>query len=42
MLRRMPTLSLAMIVKNEEAVLGHCLASVRDLVDEIVGEIEEW
>ena len=36
MLRRMPTLSLAMIVKNEEAVLGHCLASVRDLVDEIV------
>jgi len=32
----MPTLSLAMITKNEEAALGHCLASVRDLVDEIV------
>jgi tetratricopeptide (TPR) repeat protein len=32
----MPTLSLAMIVKNEAPVLGHCLASVRDLVDEIV------
>lgn len=29
-------LSLAMIVKNEEAVLGHCLESVRGLVDEIV------
>src|SRR5512143_1026788 len=32
----MPTLSLAMIVKNEEKNLGHCLASVRDLVDEMV------
>jgi glycosyltransferase involved in cell wall biosynthesis len=32
----MTTLSLAMIVKNEEATLGHCLASVRGLVDEIV------
>jgi len=32
----MPTLSLAMIVKNEEAVLGHCLASIRALVDELV------
>lgn len=32
----MPTLSLAMIVKNEEAFLGHCLASVQGLVDEIV------
>jgi tetratricopeptide (TPR) repeat protein len=29
-------LSLAMIVKNEEAFLGHCLASVRGLVDEMV------
>ena len=32
----MPTLSLAMIVKNEEKNLGHCLASVKDLVDEMV------
>jgi len=32
----MPTLSLAMITKNEAAVLAHCLASVRDLVDEMV------
>ncbi|WP_164491642.1 glycosyltransferase [Staphylospora marina] len=30
------TVSLCMIVKNEEAVLGRCLDSVRDLVDEIV------
>ncbi len=29
-------LSLTMIVKNEAAALGRCLASVRDLVDEIV------
>jgi len=29
-------LSLAMIVKNEEAHLGHCLASVRGLVDEVI------
>jgi len=29
-------LTLAMIVRNEEAHLGHCLASVRGLVDEIV------
>nr|WP_320132981.1 glycosyltransferase [uncultured Holophaga sp.] len=29
-------LSLAMIAKNEEPTLAHCLASVRDLVDEIV------
>ncbi len=28
--------SLTMIVKNEGATLGHCLASVRDLVDEII------
>ena len=32
----MPTLSLAMIVKNESRHLGHCLASVRELVDEVV------
>ncbi len=29
-------LSLTMIVKNEAATLGRCLASVRDLVDEII------
>lgn len=29
-------LSVAIIVKNEEAVLGHCLESVRGLADEIV------
>lgn len=32
----MPKLSLSMIVRNEEATLGHCLESVRELVDEIV------
>ena len=32
----MPTISLCMIVKDEEQVLGRCLSSVRDLVDEIV------
>lgn len=32
----MPRLSLAMIVKNEEACLAHSLESVRDLVDEMV------
>jgi tetratricopeptide (TPR) repeat protein len=32
----MPTLSLAMIVKDEETTLGHCLASVKGLVDEMV------
>jgi GT2 family glycosyltransferase len=31
-----PTISLCMIVKNEEAVIGRCLDSVKDLVDEIV------
>jgi tetratricopeptide (TPR) repeat protein len=30
------TLSLCMIVKDEEAMLGSCLAAVRDAVDEIV------
>jgi hypothetical protein len=29
-------ISLTMIVKNEAATLGRCLASVRDLVDEII------
>lgn len=32
----MATLSLAMIVKDEARHLGHCLASVRGLVDELV------
>ena len=32
----MATISLCMIVKNEEAVLARCLDSVRDLVDEII------
>ncbi|KMY28185.1 glycosyl transferase [Lysinibacillus xylanilyticus] len=31
----MVSISLCMIVKNEEAVIGRCLASVKDLVDEI-------
>lgn len=32
----MPTISLCMIVKNEEDVLGRCLDSVKDIADEIV------
>ena len=32
----MPTWSLCMIVKNEEAVLERCLNSVKDLMDEII------
>lgn len=32
----MITLSLCMIVKDEEAVLGRCLASVADIMDEII------
>ena len=32
----MPTISLCMIVKNEEANLACCLDSVADLVDEII------
>ena len=32
----MVTISLCMIVKNEEAVLGRCLDTVCDLVDEII------
>jgi hypothetical protein len=31
-----PRLSLCMIVKNESATLGRCLASVKDVVDEII------
>lgn len=31
-----PSVSLCMIVKNEESVLSECLSSARDLVDEIV------
>ena len=32
----MCTISLCMIVRNEEGVLGRCLESAADLVDEIV------
>ena len=32
----MATISLCMIVKNEEKTLARCLNSVHDLVDEIV------
>ena len=32
----MVTVSLCMIVKNEEDVLARCLDSVKDLVDEII------
>lgn len=32
----MPTISLCMIVRNEEKSLGRCLSSVADIVDEIV------
>lgn len=32
----MPTMSLCMIVKNEEDVIGRCLESVKDVVDEII------
>jgi glycosyltransferase involved in cell wall biosynthesis len=32
----MPLISLAMIVKNEETNLAHCLESVRQLVDEMI------
>ena len=32
----MVTVSLCMIVRDEEAVLGRCLDSVKDAVDEIV------
>ena len=33
---KMVTISLCMIVKNEEKILERCLDSVADLVDEIV------
>ena len=33
---QMITISLCMIVKNEERILARCLDSVKDLVDEIV------
>jgi glycosyltransferase involved in cell wall biosynthesis len=36
MLQRKPTLSLCMIVRDEERVLGDCLQSVRPWVDEII------
>ena len=32
----MPTISLCMIVRNEENVLARCLESVKDVVDEII------
>ena len=32
----MPTISLCMIVKNEEKVLARCLDSIKDMVDEII------
>ena len=32
----MITISLCMIVKNEERILARCLDSVKDLVDEII------
>ena len=32
----MPTISLCMIVKNEENVLDRCLSSIADLMDEII------
>ena len=35
-LRRVPTISLCMIVRDEERVLGDCLASVKPYVDEII------
>ncbi len=34
--RSQPTLSLCMIVKNEEELLGQCLESVQDVVDEMI------
>src|SRR5579885_3808492 len=32
----MPTLSLCMIVRNEEEVIGRCLDSIQDCCDEII------
>lgn len=41
----MPLISLCMIVKNEAKVLGRCLDSISDLIDEIIvvdtGSIDE-
>ncbi len=34
--KRKPRLSVCMIVKNEERFLGQCLASVRDIADELI------
>lgn len=34
--KKMPTISLCMIVKNEEAHIARCLDSVAELVDEII------
>ena len=34
--RKMYSVSLCMIVKNEEAVIGRCLESVQGMVDEII------
>jgi glycosyltransferase involved in cell wall biosynthesis len=33
---RKPRLSVCMIVKNEERFLGQCLASVKDIADELI------
>ena len=35
-LNRKPRLSVCMIVKNEERFLGQCLASVKDIADELI------
>ncbi|MGL4818791.1 MAG: tetratricopeptide repeat-containing glycosyltransferase family 2 protein, partial [Bacilli bacterium] len=35
-MKKLATISLCMIVKNEELVLERCLSSVRDIVDEII------
>ena len=35
-LKRKPRLSVCMIVKNEERFLGQCLASVKDIADEVI------
>jgi cellulose synthase/poly-beta-1,6-N-acetylglucosamine synthase-like glycosyltransferase len=34
---RKPRLSVCMIVKNEERLFGQCLASVKDIADELIG-----
>ena len=36
----MATVSLCMIVKNEEKVLGRCLDSAKEIADEII--IDKW